>query len=119
MLKSTIIKAVQTAKTALQDLAVDGTVTTRVVGRHIPGVAPRNTEAVYAVKIVLTRFDSKEIDDDRILSSDLKALVFPFAIIPAPNDTVEIGTDRYRIIDNNKVMAGDEVALSQLQLRII
>lgn len=71
--------------------------------------------------MVMTAYDAKEIDGDRIQASDFQAIVLPAADItqvPEPNDVIRIELLDYRVVMNSKVMAGDSVALSQLQLRL-
>jgi hypothetical protein len=79
-----------------------------------------------SVSLVFTKFESKEVDNDRVMSSDWKGLVFPETGLPplmangtirVPSGLTDIASGDYRIINNDKVMAGDTVALHQLQLR--
>lgn len=87
---------------------------------YSPGSEPFQEEEVFKVKVYYDKFESSEIDGDRILSSDIKGLIFPETNlpIPQPNNLIRDGNTDYRIINNDKVMVGNEVALSQVQLRI-
>lgn len=120
-LKATIFRAVNIAKAAIQDLGVDALLIKRCQDAYIPGSSPTFSELTYPVKMVMTAYDAKEIDGDRIQASDFQAIVLPAADItqvPEPNDVIRIELLDYRVVMNSKVMAGDSVALSQLQLRL-
>lgn len=121
MLKSSILAAVEAARLAAQDLIVDAILTHREDVKHIPGVAPVYPETVNTISVLPTKFEDKEIDGQRVKASDFKYLAFPKAGVepPVPNDLLEIGGLNYRVIFNDRVMAGDTVALSQLQLRLV
>lgn len=120
MLKSTVLNAVAVAKRAVQDLAVPAVLVQRGEVSHVPGLAPDYPVVNSAVQVVITEYDSKEIDNDRILASDLQGLIFPETgqPVPKPNDQLRVGVVTYRIIQNRRVMAGDSLALSQTQLRL-
>lgn len=92
----------------------------------VPGNAPTYPETVTAVSIVFIKFQVKEVDGDRIQSSDWRGLVFPETGLPdfntndvirVPSGLKDIINGDYRILDDDKVMAGDTVALHQLHLR--
>lgn len=122
MLKETVLAGVATAKKAVQNLAIPAKLVARTAVTHTPGQAPTATEAISDIKIVLSGYKEKEIDNDRIKANDLAGLIFPEEGQPIPeaNFLVRYGPTfglEYRVIANNKVMAGDEVALSQVQLR--
>lgn len=119
MLKAQILQAVEAARTALQDLLVVGTFTTKGDPVHIPGLAPTYDETEYDLDIAIVGYKAKEIDGDRIKSHDMQGIAFPTTgPVPRPNDVIT--TDRkYRIITNEPAYAGDEVAISILQLRPI
>ena len=126
MLKDKILAAVRQAKAAVQDLAVVVSHIKRGAAVYVPGTAPSHSETSTAVSIVFTRFQTREIDEDRIQASDWRGLVFPESGLPDfnSNDLIrvpvglqDITAGDYRIVINDKVMAGDAVALHQLQLR--
>lgn len=121
MLKSTILAAVESARLAAQDLIIDAILTHREEVQHIPGVTPTYPEVVNTISVLPTKFEDKEIDGQRVKASDFKYLAFPKAGVepPVPNDLLEIGGVTYRVIFNDRVMAGSDVALSQLQLRLV
>jgi len=121
VLKGKVLSAVAKAKAAVQDLAFEGTLVTRGAAVHTPGSEPTYPEVSTPVSIVESKFETKELEDQRILASDRKWLVFPTATggVPKPNDMIYVGTRQYRVINNDKVMAGYEVALSQLQIRAL
>jgi hypothetical protein len=124
--KSKILTAVAQAKVAVQDLAVVVSHIKRGAAVHVPGTAPSHSETFTAVSIVFTRFEAREVDQDRIQASDWRGLVFPETglsdfntndIIRVPSGLQDITAGDYRIVNDEKVMAGDAVALHQLQLR--
>lgn len=128
MLKASLLSAVNASKRAVQDLAVLAVLIRRGDPVHVPGSAPTYPEVTEIVSIVPVAYKISEIDGDRIKASDIKGLVFPEAesTIALPNDIIRIAqvssapgfpNGDYRVILNDKVMAGDMVALSQLQLR--
>lgn len=128
MLKSVILAAVASAKSAVGDLAVVVSHVERGEPIHVPGSAPTYPETLTDVSVVFTKYDSKELEDTTIMASDYKGLVFPESALPditandllrVPSGLRDILAGDYRIIKNDKVMAGDTVALHQLQLRML
>lgn len=121
MLKSTILTAVETARLAAQDLAVEATLVSRGAATHVPGSAPVYPTTTSTISVLPTKFEDDEIDGQRVKASDFKYLTFPKPGVktPEPNDTLIIGGLIFRVIHNDRVMAGDSVALSQLQLRLV
>lgn len=118
MLKNTILSAVQALKVAVQDLAVDAVLVTRLPQAHTPGVATQYTESNANIKLVLTKYKLKEIDGERIRAGDYQGIVFPETVVPNTNDVIKIGvTDTWRIVNVDRIMVGTDVALSTCQLR--
>lgn len=126
MLKAVVLAGVAKAKEAVQDLAVLVKHVKRGAVVHVPGSAPVYPETLTDVSMVLTRFQSREIDNDRVQASDWRGLVFPASTLPVfnTNDVIRIAAGLqdllagdYRIVNDDKIMAGDTVALHQLQLR--
>jgi hypothetical protein len=120
MLKADVLAGVEAAKVAVQDLAVAAQLVKRGAPIHVPGNAPTYTETTYPIMVVLVSFKTKEIDNDRIRASDRSGLIFPEVgqPVPEPNDLLRGANGmEYRILYNDKVMAGDTVALSQVHLR--
>jgi hypothetical protein len=126
MLKSSILAAIGKVKSAVQDLAITVSHVVRGAAVHVPGSAPTYPETSTDVSIVIVKFQAKEIDGDRIQASDWLGLVFPRSdfldfnandVIRIPGGLVNIAGGDYRIINNDKVLVGDTVALHQLQLR--
>ncbi len=119
-LRQQVLDAVAVVKSAVEDLAVEGILLSRGEAIHIPGTKPTYSESESGVKVVLGKFKEKEIEKDRTKASDLQGLIFPETGQPVPkaNDVLQIGLMTYRVIDNDKVMAGSAVALSVVQLRI-
>jgi hypothetical protein len=125
VLKQVVLQAVAAAKLAAQDLAVPCVLIQRTMPVHVPGTTPSSTETEFDVMIVHDQFTSKEIDGDRIRASDHKVIIFPESGQPIPdtNDIIrgdidKLGVKDYRVIRNDRVMAGNTVALSQIQLRL-
>lgn len=126
MLKPQIIAALAQAKRALQDLVVTVQFARRADTTYVPGTVPSYAETLADVGIVFNRFETKEIDGDRIRSSDWRGLVFVETNVPpmdtndiirVPAGVKDVVAGDYRVIYNDKVMAGDTVVLNQLQLR--
>lgn len=125
MLKTQVLNAVKAAKSAVSDLAIVVQHVKRGAAVHVPGTPTTYPETLTDATIVFVRYDSKEVDGQRVLASDWKGLVFPEdGMHPMPNDIIrvptgltDIASGDYRILDNDQVMAGDTVALHQLQLR--
>lgn len=126
MLKPNILAAISKVKSAVQDLAITVSHVVRGAAVHVPGNAPTYPESSTDVSIVIVKFQAKEIDGDRIQASDWLGLVFPRPdyldfntndIIRVSAGLTNIALGDYRIINNDKVLVGDTVALHQLQLR--
>lgn len=126
MLKSQVLAAVSKAKLAVQDLAITVQHVKRTVKPFIPGSAPTYSESIAPVYMVFTKFNSTEIDNDRVQSTDWRGLVFPRGDLTDFNvsDIIRVGTGfahiaagDYRILNDDKITVGDTVALHQLQLR--
>lgn len=120
MLKSQLLTAISAAKLTAGDLLFDAKLVIRTQAAHVPGSATTYTEVLHDVKVCWDKFKTHEIDGERIRVSDLRAIVFPEVNVPTPqpNQLIRVGTVNYRIVDNDKVMAGDTLALSRLQLRL-
>jgi hypothetical protein len=126
-LKAKIIAAVEKARIAVDDLKIS-TTHVRRVATHVPGAAPTVAETLTPnVSVLFTRYDAKEIDGDRVLSSDWRGLVFPLTALPdirvsdqirVAATTGDVIAGSYRVMYNEKVMAGDKVVLHQVQLRL-
>ena len=125
-LKATILAAVSAAAEAVQDLKIACKHVRRGAPVHVPGSAPTYPETLTDVQIVFTRFEVKEIDNDRVMGSDWKGLVFRVPNLPdfQTNDLIRVAEDSddiiagdYRINYDDKVMVGGAVALHQLHLR--
>lgn len=124
MLKDQVLNAVVSAKLALQDLAVDAIHIEQGEITYIPGTTPDySTESSTPVKIVITNYDDKEIDNDRIMSTDLQGIIFfegtDITNEPKPNSVIRVtslSTD-YRVINGKKILVGNRIAISILQLR--
>lgn len=120
MLKAAILKAAQSAKSALTDLAVPGQLRVAQEASYAPGNPVSQDYVTYNVRVVVSGYAVTEIDGDRIQASDVKGILFAEPGMPAPNvgDQVLIGASTYRVLHNDRVMAGDEVVISQLHLRL-
>lgn len=74
----------------------------------------------------MTRFEAKEVDEDRVMTSDWKGLIFYRPGLPAfqVNDFIrfesnfgDVRAGNYRITYDDQVTAGGRTALHQLYLR--
>jgi hypothetical protein len=121
VLKAKILAAVEAARLAVGDLLFETVLVERGAAVHVPGSAPTYPETLTTVSVYEMAFDSKEIDGERVLASDRKWLVFPVSSgnVPKPNDIFRSGAKEYRVVDNDKTMAGDVVALSTCQVRVL
>lgn len=126
-LKATIVAAVAIAETAVEDLKIAVKHVRRGAAVHVPGSAPTYSETLTDVYVIMTRFEAKEVDGDRIMSSDWKGLVFYRDGLPdfKTNDVLRVATTvddilagDYRIRYDDKVLAGSRVVLHQLHLRL-
>ena len=125
-LKASILSAVQSAEVAVEDLKIPAKHVKRGAAVHVPGSAPTYPETLTDVYVVMTRFESKEVDEDRVMSSDWKGLVFYRPELPNfqlddlirfANDYGDIKSGDYRITYNDQVTVGGRTALHQLHLR--
>jgi hypothetical protein len=125
-LKATVLSAVQSAKVAVDDLKISAQYVKRGAAVHVPGSAPSYPETLTDVYVVMTRFESREVDNDRVMASDWKGLVFYEPSLPnfQLNDLIRFAEDHddlkagdYRITYNDQVTVGGRTALHQLYLR--
>lgn len=125
-LKATVLSAVQSAEEAVDDLKIAAKYVKRSAAVHVPGSVPTYSETLTDVFVVMTRFESKEVDEDRVMASDWKGLVFYRPELPTfqINDFVRFESDfgdvragDYRITYDDQVTAGGRTALHQLYLR--
>lgn len=116
-LQATVLKAVQTAVKAIGDLAVPAIHTIRTATVYAPGGATQYTTENQDVDVVISSFESKEIEADRELASDTKILVFNAKVIPKLNDTLTVNGKQYRVMRGKPVYAGSEIAFSTVQAR--
>jgi hypothetical protein len=118
-LSAITISAVNQLKAALGDLAIDMTLRTRVQNAYVPGASITYTPTDVTVKGVITKFRASEVDGTLIQQTDLLVIVFPpvGGAIPKPNDVLINGANEYRIIANNPMYAGSEIAFNLLQVR--
>lgn len=127
MLKSTILGAIKSAKSAFEDLLLTVEYVARAAVEYEPGDEyEASEESGISVRMVFTRFDSREVDGDRIQASDWRGLIFPETGLPrfntndvirVPPGLVDVIEGDYRIKTYNPVMVGDTVGLHQFQLR--
>jgi len=123
-LKETVLKAVARTKVALGDLIVTATLIKRGPATYVPGGTPTYSETTDSIKLAIVGFESQEIDGDRIQASDMQGLVWPedAFVDVATNDelqaTVKGVSNKYRVMRNIPVFAGDVIALHQLHLRL-
>jgi hypothetical protein len=126
-LKEKLLAAISSAEAAVSDLKITVKYVRRAAPTHVPGASPTYAETLSDISLVLTRYESSEIDFDRILASDWRAIVFPGTglvdfkvsdIIRVPATVGVVLAGDYRIMNDEKVMVGDRIALHQLQLRL-
>lgn len=119
MLQASILRAIESAKIAAGDTLFTVKLVVRTQSPHVPGSATSYTEQLYDALMCWDKFKTNEIDGERVRISDLRSILFPESSnpVPVPNNLIRIGSTNYRIIDNDKVMVGNALALSRLQLR--
>lgn len=121
MLKSTVMSAVAQMKDAIEDLGIDAFVVERTADPYVPGQPQTYTTENRPIKLVLTKYKLKEIDNDRILAGDYQGIVFPeksgTVLDLKVNDLIYDGQSYWRVMGEDRVMAGTSVALYVLQLR--
>lgn len=112
-----ILFGVDQALKAIGNLAIPAKHTYRIQNVFTPGQAVSYTLEVYDVKVVLTSYSKKEIEDDRDAASDIKMLVFHEKAIPLLNDTITVQNKQYRVMRATPTYAGTEIAFSTVQAR--
>jgi hypothetical protein len=124
VLKQQILNAIDQAKSAIQDLAIDAFHIEQGEVTYTPGTTPDYpTESSTAIKIVLTNYEDKEIDNNRIMSTDVQGVVFfegtDITNEPKVNSVIRVTSLNidYRVIDSKKTLVGNRIAISTLQLR--
>jgi hypothetical protein len=116
-MQATVLKAVKTAVKAIGDLAVPATHMIRTATVYAPGGATQYTSTNQAVDVVISSYESKEIEEDRELASDVKILVFNAKVIPKLNDMLTVNDKQYRVMRSKPTYAGSEIAFSTVQAR--
>ena len=120
MLKATMLDAVRSAKTALQDLAQDATLYRRTTPTYVPGqpVSYEDTAGV-AVKLVVVQFDRHEIDGSRVQYGDRKGVLISDEDVSTTKvgDKVVLGSSSYVIVNPELFSIGSEVAVVQFHMR--
>ena len=120
MLQATVLKGVQTAKKALGDLAINCILKSRTPAAYVPGQPVSYNESSKTVKGVVTKYRKDEIDGTMIQSHDVLIILFlndDLSGIPKLNDTVTANGVVYRVMSNNPMFAGSEIAFNMIQGR--
>lgn len=116
-LRATLAKAVGSAFTALGDIVLSGTYR-RTSSTYNPATGANVvTNTDYTVPMVLTKYDSFEVDRQSVLSTDRKCIVRQAAMSVTPNiatDKVIAESKTYNII---RVTQDPAAATYTLQLR--
>lgn len=127
-LKATVLSAVRAVELAVDDLKMAVQHVQRSAPTYVPGQEPSYSETSVDVSMVVVRFETEEVDNDRVMASDWKGLVFWRDGLPdfQTNDVIRCSTASddfvagdYRIVYDDKVMVGSKVALHQLHLRLL
>jgi len=127
-LQATVLKAVQTVVRILDDLAIPGTHLERTPTTYTPGgPVIYGPPVTHDVKVVITSFTEREIEEDRSRASDVKLIVFHETAIPKLNDTITVKnvaragavptTIQFRVMRGVPTYAGSEIAFSTVQAR--
>jgi hypothetical protein len=117
-LQATVIQAIQTARVALGDLTILIILTKRVQNAYTPGTSVTYTTTDYEFSGVVTNYNSREIDGERITAQDLKVILFnELSAVPEPNDLITFSNQSYRVVTFQPIYAGSEKVLSVIQVR--
>ena len=112
-----VLQAVDAAVKAIADLAVPATHMIRTATVYAPGGATQYTFVNQSVRIVISSYESKEIEADRELASDVKMMVFEAKVVPKLNDMITASGKQYRVMRAKPTYAGSEIAFSTVQAR--
>lgn len=118
-LKGIAINAVKAMKVAIGDLAIDVTLKKRTQGDYVPGQSVSYAETSVKSKGVITKYRRSEIDGVMVQARDVIIIMFPpdSKVIPETNDIVSDGTNDFRVIRNDPMFLGSEIAFNVLQVR--
>lgn len=118
-LSNTVYKAVIQAKNKLGNLITKAKL--KVIGPSTydesSGVK-NHTITDLDIELVIDKFNSLEVDEIQVKSSDLKIIMFNTEnLIPSLNDKITLSGVSYDIVKVNPINAGDKVVVFILQLR--
>ena len=118
-LKALTFSAIEKLKVALGDLAIDVVLRKRTQNSYTPGQPVTYSTVDHNIKAVITKYRYDEIDGTMIKAEDVLIIVFPpiSGAVPLQNDLIVNGSVDYRIMANNPMYAGDEIAFNQIQGR--
>ena len=118
-LQQAVLSGVAKLRDALGDLAIPLTLRRRTKNTHVPGTTLGYTDVDSPAKGVITKFRHDEVDGTMVQAKDLLMVLFPPAsgAIPQPNDIVVNGSLTYRVMNNNPMYAGSEIAFNLVHVR--
>lgn len=126
-LVAAVKKGVTQARKALGDLVIDSVIHKRLVQAHVPGQPTTYDDVEYDCGVVITSFgtnrtasgfDFREMGDEPIQSIDKFLILFhDVSVIPQPNDVVDVGDSKYRLIMVKPSTVGSEIVLSMAHAR--
>jgi hypothetical protein len=115
-LKGIAINAVKAMKVAIGGLAIDVTLKKRTQGDYVPGQSVLYAATSVKSKGVITKYRRSEIDGIMVQARDVIVIMFPpdSKVIPETNDIVSDGTNDFRVIRNDPMFIGSEIAFNVL-----
>lgn len=120
MLSDDVLAAVQSSAALLKANGLTATAT--LLSRtnpsvYTPGQAVTQTETSHSVDAVVTSYDEKEIDGDRVQATDVKVILVAPPVTPKVNDVMVVDGVRRRVVMPKLIMIGSQLAAAELQLR--
>lgn len=119
MLTASIKQAIKSIEKNLDDLAIDVTIQSSAASSpYTPGQSQLPSTTSYIIRGVVTSYKFHEIDNDRILSSDVQLLIFSMDIpLPKSNDYALFNAKKYRVVTSKPIFLGSAHVASTVQLR--
>ena len=120
MLSDDVLAAVQSSAALLKAHGLTATAT--LLSRtnpsvYTPGQTVTQTETSHSVDAVVTSYDEKEIDGDRVQATDVKVILVAPPVTPKVNDVMVVDGVRRRVVMPKLIMIGSQLAAAELQLR--
>lgn len=103
---------------SLGTLVSDATLSKLTTGSYdVSTGAVSTSSSMSSLRVVIDKYDSQELINTSIESTDLKVLAFFSAVVPTSGDTITVNTLVYKILKVSEHYVGSTVALYELQCR--